>query len=44
MPAMLTQEIMSQVCHGNEDSYTLLMVALNETTFIGFLPDRKTGA
>ena len=44
MRTMLVKEILSQGGHGDEASDPLLLVTLDEATFIGLLPYRKTGA
>lgn len=44
MRAMLVKELPSQRGHGDEGSEAVLMVTLDEATFISLLPYRKTGA
>ena len=44
MRAMLVKELPSQGCHGDQGSEADLIVTLDEATFIGLLPYRKTGA
>jgi len=39
---MLVEKLPSQCRHGDHDSESVLMVALDEAAFIGLLPYRKT--
>jgi hypothetical protein len=43
MGAMLFQKRRAQGCEGDQYPFAVLIVTLDETAFIGFLPDRKVG-